>query len=315
MGLCGTGPLPLHRGQQHPFGLLGRRTVGGVLAQQRGDHRFQRASAPGRRRLLGDDGLHGGDRRRTAEGRGPLDRRVERGAQRPQVGRGAGIAAAHPLGGQVVDGADQFTCPGDGRVALDRRDPEVRQQHPPVPGEQHVGRFDVTVQHTGGVRGPQGAQDMETDPRRLAGLDLAGLLGGVGERRAVDVLHDDPGAVVVLDDVVDGDDSRVGDPGGRARLLLRAGVQHHTVRLGGVQAGGQLLDGHRPVEDLVMGSPHLAHTAAAQDVAQPVPPGQYDLRVRSLRVFHVCPRPVPRDDRLRRGGRRTEPRTAHEMAL
>ena len=141
--------------------------------------------------------------------------------------------------------------------------------------------------------GPQGAQHVQTDPGRLARLDLAGLLGRVRERGPVDVLHDDPGAVVVLDDVMDGDDPRVRDPGSRARLLLRAGVQHGPVRLGDVQSGGQLLDCDRPVEHLVVGAPHLAHAASAQDVTETVTSGQYDSRVRSLRVIHVCPRPVP----------------------
>ncbi|AGJ56785.1 hypothetical protein F750_4344 [Streptomyces sp. PAMC 26508] len=51
-----------------------------------------------------------------------------------------------------------------------------------------------------------------------------------------------------------------------------------------------------------MGAPDLAHAAPAQDVPQPVAPGQYGPRARALYVFHVCPRPVPRDDRLRTGG-------------
>ncbi len=282
MGLRGPGLTPLHGVQQHLLGLRGGGPVVRVLAEQRRDHGPERTGVDGGGRLVGDDGLHGGDRGRTAERGGPLDRRVQRGAQRPEVGGGAGIAAAYPFGGQVVDGADQFAGPGDGGVALDRGDPEVGEEHLPVAGEQDVARLDVAVQHPGAVGGAQGAQYVESDAGRLARGDLAALLGGVGERGPVDVLHDDPRALVVLDDVVDGDDPGVRDARRRPRLLLRPGVQDEPVGLGDVQPGGQLLDGDGAVQHLVVGPPDLAHAAPAEHVAQPVAPRQHQSRVRAV---------------------------------
>ena len=82
---------------------------------------------------------------------------------------GPGVLPAHPLGGEVVDGADDLAGPGDGRVALDLRDAEVGEQDPAVRGEQDVARLDVPVQDAGGVRGGQRAQHPQADPAASRG--------------------------------------------------------------------------------------------------------------------------------------------------
>lgn len=155
------------------------------------------------------------------------------------------------------------------------------------------------MEHTGGVRGAQRAQYVQPDAGGLERVDPSGLLGGVGQRRPVDVLHDDPGPRVVLEHVMDGDDSGVADPGGGPGLFLGAGMQDNPVGLGGVATGRQLLDRDNPVQHLVMCAPDLAHAAAADRLAQPVTPGEQETLARALTVFHV-PRPVPWDHRLRR---------------
>lgn len=302
--LCGLGRTTLHRVEQHPAGLVGLRPVLRVLAQQRHDDGGQRPGLLRVRRLLGHHGLHGADRRGAAERGGALHRRVEGGPERPEVGGRAGVAAPHPLGRQIVDGADEFTGSGDRRVPLDRRDPEVGDQDPPVARQQDVARLDVPVQHPGRVRGAQRAEDVQPDPGRLVGVDRTLLLGGVGERGPVDVLHHDPRPVVVLQNVVDGHHTRVGDPRGGPRLLLRTGVEHEPVGLRHEAARRQLLHRHDAVQHLVVRPPDLAHAAAPDGLAQPVATGEQKPRPCALRMFHLPP-PVPSDARLRRGyGRR-----------
>lgn len=142
-------PPPLRRLGEHLLGLRGSGPYGGILAQQRGDHGPERTGVLGRFGLLLDNGLHGAQRRGAPERRPALHRRVQRRAQRPQVGGRTGIVAAHPLGGQIVDRADDLAGAREGRIALDLCDPEVGEQYTPVGGQEYVPGLHVTVQHAG----------------------------------------------------------------------------------------------------------------------------------------------------------------------
>ena len=81
-----------------------------------------------------------------------------------------------------------------------------------------------------------------------------------GEAAAVDHLHDDEGAVVLLADLVDGDDVGVVEGRGGAGLALEAG-QAAGVRERGL---GDELHRHLALERVVAGPPHLAHATGAQ---------------------------------------------------
>jgi hypothetical protein len=285
IGLRRTRCAPLRGLGEHLLGLVRPGPLGGVLAQQRGDDGRERAGVPQLLGLLADHGLHGGQRGRPPERRPPLDRRVERRAERPQVGGRTRIVAAYALRRQIVDRADDLPGARDGRVALDLRDPEVGEQDAPVVGDQYVAGLDVAVQYARGVRGPQRAQHPQPDSRGLPGLDAPGLLDLVGERAALDQLHHDPRAAVVLQYVVHGDDGRVVDPRGRARLGPGPGEQHGLVAVGHVERGRQLLDGDGPVQHLVVRTPHPAHAATADGVDEPVAPRQQQ----ALHLIHVSP--------------------------
>ncbi|CAM5728440.1 hypothetical protein STENM223S_00951 [Streptomyces tendae] len=268
--------------------LLGRRGVGPggrILPQKRADDGRERAGVLERIGLLLHDGLHGGERRGAAERRHALHRGVEGRAERPQVGRGAGVVTADPFGRQVVDGPDDLAGAGDGRVAVYLRDAEVGEQHPAVPAEQHVAGLDVAVQDAGGVRGAQGAQHPQADAGGLARLDALLLLDRVGQRAALDQLHDDPRPAVVLQHVVHGDDGRVVDPRGGPRLRARACQQGGLFAVGDVERGGQFLDGDGPVQHLVVCAPHPAHATAPDGVAESVAARDE----RALHLIHVAP--------------------------
>src|SRR6185437_12896554 len=75
----------------HPLGRARVRPVLGLAAEQRGDDRAERSGGGRLGRILVDDGGHGGHRPAAPfEGAVPLNRRVDRRAERPQVGGGGG---------------------------------------------------------------------------------------------------------------------------------------------------------------------------------------------------------------------------------
>src|SRR5438309_56150 len=78
--------------------------------------------------------------------------------------------------------------------------------------EQDVAGLDVAVQYAGGVGRAQGGDGVQADAGGLLVREGPAVLEEVGERGAGDVLHDDAGAAVVVDDVMDDDHVRVLDP-------------------------------------------------------------------------------------------------------
>ncbi len=242
-------------------------------------------------RLLQRLGHHGGQRRDRGAlvvGRGALDRRVQQAAERPQVGRRSGLVAAGALRRDVAGGADEHAGRGDGRVALDLGDAEVGEHDPAVVGDQHVGRLHVAVQDALAVRGAQHVEHGEPDLGGAARLQQAVLPDDLGERLALDELHDDPGPVVLLDHVEHGHGAGVADPRDRLGLAQRPGDQPPLLLLVDVRREAELLDGDRTAEGLVLGPPHRPHAAAAEHVSQPVPPGEETCAL----VLTGCPRPL-----------------------
>lgn len=116
-----------------------------------------------------------------------------------------------------------------------------------------------------GVHGAQRVQHLSTDPGHVGRRKRAVLLDQVVQRAAVDEFHHDPRAAVVAGyPVVDGDDPRVFQSGGRARLAVEA--VDPCLAPWGIEVLGEaeLLEGHLPVELLVVGPPDGPHAALAQ---------------------------------------------------
>lgn len=179
---------------------------------------------------------------------------------------------AGPFRRDVRGGADEHAGGGDRRVPLDLGDAEVGEHDAPVLGDQHVGRLHVAVQDALAVRRAQHVEDGEPDlggpPRRQRAV----LADRLGERLALDQLHDDPRAVVLVDHVVDGHRAVVADP--CDRLGLTQGARDQPALLVLVDRGRepQFLDRDRAAERLVVGAPDRTHAASAEHLTEPVAP-------------------------------------------
>ena len=162
----------------------------------------------------------------AAERRLPGERLEEQAAERVQIAPRTGLLTADLLGREVTGGADD--PPGLGQlVALVRRlgDAEVGQigvvaaRHL---AEQHVGRLDVSVHEPGdAVDGVEGARELGRDRDRALGDQSSDPLEYALEVLAVDPLHRQVQVVVLVADVVHGDDVGMIDRRGEPRLAQK----------------------------------------------------------------------------------------------
>ena len=277
------GPLgqPGQHVGDHPARLGRVRAVGRLAAQQRRDHRGQRARRRRPGRVFVDDGGHGRDRSAALlEGAVPFDRREQGRAERPQVGGRRRILAADPLGGGESGRAHHHAGLRELGIALEGGDAEVSQDRPVVLAEQHVARLDVPVHHPGAVRDAQRGEQLPAHlrgpPRRQRTRTGEHLVQGLG----VDQLHDDPGTAFVLGYVVHGHDGRVVEPGGGLGLAQRPLIRVGPLLIGERIGDLDLLDRHITVKELIAGTPDHAHGAAADGGLQAVPPGDHPSGVR-----------------------------------
>jgi hypothetical protein len=89
----------------------------------------------------------------------------------------------------------------------------------------------------------------------------------LGEGRAGDVLHHQPAVVALRDEVVDGDDVGMVQPGGEPGLALGA----VEVEVALARAEADPLEGDLATEDLVLAQPDRAHPTAPDLSVERVP--------------------------------------------
>ena len=185
------------------------------------ERRGQRRAEPGE---VGRVALEPGERGvgvGLAEERHPSgEALVEHEAERVQVGAAVEPLAADLLGRQVLGRAHHHVVAGQvvaGRVEA-LGDAEVGEQHPAVGRDQDVAGLDVAVDQAGAVRGVERAGDAGADVHRELGAEPLLLVEQLAQALAVDELHHDGLAAVVVDRVVDGDDVRVVQLGDGDRL-------------------------------------------------------------------------------------------------
>ena len=123
---------------------------------------------------------------------------------------------------------------------------------------QDIGRLDIAVQDSGGVRGRQSVGYAGQQLHRLTPPALL-LFGPRLECPAVHELGHQVLPALEIASVVDGQDVRVVERGGHLCLSLKA-----AARRGVGQLRRKELDRHRPVELGVDGTKYLTHAANAQ---------------------------------------------------
>src|SRR5918998_466021 len=248
-----------------PLGLLGARAVVGVLGeagQYEGLHllpdvEVALALLEGGRGL--GDVLAGDLYRRPREGRLACRRLVEGGPQGVDVALGRDLVALELLGRGVQGGAEVGA--GSGRLGRVQGAgyAEVRDLRPSLVVEQDVVGFYVAVDDAAAVGVGEARADLLADPGELRVGQGTARVDKLLQVAAGEVLHDDVGDLraveVPLPRVVDLDDVRVGEPGGRAPLAPEADAD---VRV--AVHGLQHLHGHGPVEYLVAAEKDAGHT-------------------------------------------------------
>ena len=151
---------------------------------------------------------------------------------------------------------------------------------------EDVGGFEVAVDEAVLVRVAEGLADL--------GGDLEGLLEGLGaaflEAGAFDELHHEVGHALVLADVVHGDDVRVAEGGGGARLAEEAfaGVADPGVC-------GENLDRHPALEVGIPGAEDDAHAATADLLVEAVAAGEHVTGAAGRQDGHVSGRAFQAD--------------------
>ena len=126
-------------------------------------------------------------------------------------------------------------------------------------GDENVGGLDVEVDESLGVGGVEGIGDLGCQNEQ--GVEFDGLAGdAVLQGRAIEVLHGDEGAAVVLSDVVNGADVGMIERGGGLGFALKTG---EPLGIAG-DIFGQEFQGDKAMEAGVFGFVNHAHASAAE---------------------------------------------------
>ena len=245
-----------------------RRIVGHRRRQERG----QPAGVLEPRRFLVHDPVERAEHVVAHVVRRPAGQGVEEGgAERPDVAGSRGLLTRGDLGGEVGRRTGHHAGLRERRVRRRARDAEVGELHVAVGGDQDVRGLHVAVHHARGVRRAQRLGRLGQDRGGFVRRHRPLVADQVGEVAPLDVLHDQPLLVVVLDEVEDGHHVGVVDPRGDPGLPLGA----HQVRAGAAGHDADPLDRHFPAEHLVAAEPHGARPATTDLPVERVPPSDH----------------------------------------
>ena len=151
------------------------------------------------------------------------------GGERPLVAARVQAHAAHLLERHVADGAAARRAEAAG--IRERGQAEVRHLHLSLAVDQHVVRLDVQVEHLVLVGHLQRVRDGAEHGGRHVEREVVGVVAQqLREGDALDVLHNKVGRLALHLEVVHRDDVRVGEHGGRARLIQAGDVGERAHR-------------------------------------------------------------------------------------
>jgi hypothetical protein len=280
-------PRAAERGQ-HVRGRLEslRRVLGQGLLQHLHENRGQARDDLQRRHglLLQDLEEHGVHRLRV-ERLAAGQELVQHATQREDIRTRVGTGPPHLLRGHVVRGSHDR--PRAGHVgAAHAGQPEVHDLDLAAGEQVDVGRLEVAVDHVVGVGEGEPRADLLGDVELVVERHLA---LGEGELQVdpAEQLHGHDELLALDPQLVDGDDVRVVQVRGGARLALEALPD----RVVGVEAGRDALDRHVPVQHGIVGAKHLAHGSLAELALDLVPS---DLRGYQNRGDLTTPQPLSR---------------------
>ena len=197
-------------------------------------------------------------------------------AETVDVGLGADGLPQGLLRTEVVRGAEDLAGQRPGVGVDGTGDAEVHQLSAPL-GDHHIGRLDVAVDDSGGVGQGECRRQLAQQGTDLVCSERT-VLQQRGEGPTVDELHHEAGKPLVVEEVVDRDDVRVGQLGGEPGLIPEPLGQFQFVL--GVRVHD--LERDPALEGVVDGLPHLAHAAGRHMPDQPVAVREHQPRTQSL---------------------------------
>ncbi len=289
-----VGDLPANLLQLRPHLPQVREALGRILAQ---------GPLDGGGQVRGDRGVDLGQRGRVLrpellerlhriigiEGR-PIGQELVEDRSCRELVRALVHAAPRLLGRHVAEGAhDQAGSREPGVGGGDAGDAEVEDLHLPVAQDEDVPRLDVAVDDPVLMGVVEPVADLDHQGQLVLERDLAALADEELELLAVEELHDDEEATLVLAQVVDDDDVRVVEAGAGLGFPVESGLQ----LVGDLRFARDHLERDEPIEDRVVGLVDGAHPAAADALDDPVLPDLLDHGPASIRDPGTRRRRVP----------------------
>jgi hypothetical protein len=242
-------------------------SVGRPLGQQPVDHSLEPVGhlrveltdrpVPGLADVLEHGHRRVGAERRPARGHG-----VEHRPQGKQVGAGVDGLALGLLGGHVLRRARNDAAGGQAGVVDGPGQAEVGElDHFDTVLEQNVGRLDVAVHDSLGMRCRQRTCRLGADPQEIFHLQGPGGIEPLLKGTAGNVLHDQVREPETLIDGMNRHDMLVPDGGHGPGLAGKPAAGGGTMS----QDGAEHLDRHGPIQRWVAGLEHKPHPTPAQD--------------------------------------------------
>ena len=241
------------------------RRLGKTAPQQRREARRNRGFECGQAgRILRDRGLQCLEHRSTGEGARAGEHLVKHSPKRKDIGAGIGNLRVNLFGSHVAGRADvAATDERRRRVVRGISDQlagyaEVEHLEPTVRQHEDVFGFDVPMHDVPGVGGCERVRDLSRiAEHRVEWQRTASEL--LAERLALEKLGDEIRPAGVLTDIIDSDDTRMVQSGGRARFELEA---VSSIRIGDDCRRQHL---HRDIatQPGVLSAVHLSHPAVA----------------------------------------------------
>jgi hypothetical protein len=197
------------------------------------------------------------------------DHLVEQGAEREEVGPVVHRLAHHLFRRHGIGGAEDHARLRERLIlvsALDElREAEVQDLRAAGRGHHDVAGFQIAMDDPVGMRLGEPAGDLRSKAESRGEIERA-LVEQAPERPPMDELHDDPVAVLVLDDVVDVDDGRVVEAGAGRGLLPEALPEPGALQ----DLRQNVLECDRALETFIPGAPDPPHAARGDELLQAV---------------------------------------------